>query len=281
MDDLLTIGVVAKLLGISTKTIRHYHKLGLLGEADRAANGYRHYRAADLLRLQRIRRLQALGLSLGQVKAILGSPSNDHSLRHVLAALHGELSRQIAELEARRERVARLLAANPRDALDQPEEPSPTVRLFEEHLGEQVSLAPDEARKLDNAMLSQLDMVLGEEPAYQQQMRELAEFIADRPEDYRELMAWGEAFMALAEASTDSPAVAQLAARMQQLRETNAIVNHMATLNFPSSAASTLAGELMGELVADTLSPAQRRVFEVINDNFTAEDAEDAEGTEN
>ncbi len=80
----LHIGEVARLLGITPKAIRHYHNVGLLAEPERSAGGYRLYRARDLVRLLRIRRLQSLGLSLKQVKSVLGKPDQERSLSAVL-----------------------------------------------------------------------------------------------------------------------------------------------------------------------------------------------------
>ena len=52
MRELLQIGEVAKLIGVSPKTIRYYHEIGLLAEPKRTEGGYRLYMAQDLLRLQ-------------------------------------------------------------------------------------------------------------------------------------------------------------------------------------------------------------------------------------
>jgi DNA-binding transcriptional MerR regulator len=53
MRELLQIGEVAKLIGVSPKTIRYYHEIGLLAEPKRTGVGYRLYTAQDLLRLSR------------------------------------------------------------------------------------------------------------------------------------------------------------------------------------------------------------------------------------
>jgi DNA-binding transcriptional MerR regulator len=89
MNTKLHIGEVANLLGITPKTIRHYHKVGLLAEPQRTESGYRLYTAGDLLRLQRIRRLQALGLSLKQIKTLLGEQiaGQERSLREGLQVM--------------------------------------------------------------------------------------------------------------------------------------------------------------------------------------------------
>ena len=53
MRKQLHIGEVAALVGVSPKTIRYYHEVGLLAEPARTEAGYRLYTAQDLLRLQR------------------------------------------------------------------------------------------------------------------------------------------------------------------------------------------------------------------------------------
>ena len=58
---------LARMAGVSVRTLRHYHAIGLLPEPERADNGYREYGAEHLLRLLRIRQLATLGFSLEQI----------------------------------------------------------------------------------------------------------------------------------------------------------------------------------------------------------------------
>ena len=110
MRELLQIGEIARLVGVSTKTIRYSHEIDLLDEPERTASGYRLYNAQHLLRLQRIRRLRSLGLSLDRIRAILGDSSQDaeSTLRAALHSLIEEIAAQILELEARRASYASL-----------------------------------------------------------------------------------------------------------------------------------------------------------------------------
>ena len=64
MRERLRIGEAARLVGVTPKTVRHYEKIGLLPAAERSESGYRLYAANDLLRLNRVKRLRSLGLSL-------------------------------------------------------------------------------------------------------------------------------------------------------------------------------------------------------------------------
>lgn len=107
----MRIGEAARLVGVTTKkTIRHYEKVRLLGAPQRSEAGYRLYAAADdLLRLQRVRRLQSLGLSLDRIKGCLGEPGADAGLLEVLEALLVEVEGQLAPPEERQERIRETL----------------------------------------------------------------------------------------------------------------------------------------------------------------------------
>src|SRR5690606_39252978 len=107
----LTIGDVAELFEVTPKTLRHYEKVGLI-RPERAENGYREYSPADILRLNRVRQLQSLGLSLKQIKEVLERQGDDELWTMALQALHDEAVAEIERLEARRERLEALLAAD-------------------------------------------------------------------------------------------------------------------------------------------------------------------------
>ena len=47
-------GELAKLAGVSTDTLRHYERKGVLSRPLRTANDYRQYRASALLLLQKV-----------------------------------------------------------------------------------------------------------------------------------------------------------------------------------------------------------------------------------
>ena len=49
-----TIGAVARLAGISIRTLHHYDEIGLLAPGGRSEAGYRLYEDTDLERLQQI-----------------------------------------------------------------------------------------------------------------------------------------------------------------------------------------------------------------------------------
>ena len=93
-------GEVARLAGVSVRTLRHYHQIGVLPEPHRRGGGYRDYDVHDLIRLLRIRRLASLGIPLERIPALL---DEDQDAGDVLAELDGELADQIARLTRQRE----------------------------------------------------------------------------------------------------------------------------------------------------------------------------------
>ncbi|WP_425624659.1 MerR family transcriptional regulator [Agrobacterium radiobacter] len=97
---------IAGLAGVSIRTLRHYHQIGLLPEPPRQNNGYRVYSVSHLIRLLRIGQLTALGFSLSQIPAFLDGRA-EMSEDSLDALLEG-LTRQIELLERQRRTVAAL-----------------------------------------------------------------------------------------------------------------------------------------------------------------------------
>src|SRR3712207_2743276 len=97
---------LAELAGTSLRTVRHYHDVGLLPEPQRAANGYKQYGVAHLVRLLRVKRLTDLGFSLSQIAAM---GSDDDHPREALRALDSELATTIERLQRARVELAMIL----------------------------------------------------------------------------------------------------------------------------------------------------------------------------
>ena len=66
-----TVHEVAKLSGVTIKTLYHYQKIGLLMPERIAENGYRYYGDKELERLQQILFYRELDFSLGKIKAAM------------------------------------------------------------------------------------------------------------------------------------------------------------------------------------------------------------------
>jgi DNA-binding transcriptional MerR regulator len=79
-----SIAEVARASGVTSRTLRHYHSIGLLVPARTAPNGRRYYEQEQLLRLQQILLLRDLGLSLDVVAEVIAHRSS-HDTIEVLA----------------------------------------------------------------------------------------------------------------------------------------------------------------------------------------------------
>jgi DNA-binding transcriptional MerR regulator len=67
----LLVGEIARSAGIKPDTLRFYEKAGLMPKTQRTSSGYRAYGPEAVERLHFIRKAQALGFSLDQIKRIL------------------------------------------------------------------------------------------------------------------------------------------------------------------------------------------------------------------
>ncbi|CAM5344600.1 hypothetical protein MAUB1S_05963 [Mycolicibacterium aubagnense] len=92
-----TVSELAELAGISVRALHHYDEIGLLKPSRVGDNRYRYYGEEELLRLQQILIHRELGLSLGEIGAVLDDPAFDR-----LETLVKQRDR--LEIEARRYR---------------------------------------------------------------------------------------------------------------------------------------------------------------------------------
>jgi DNA-binding transcriptional MerR regulator len=69
-DKPVQIGELAKQLGITTRTIRYYEEIGLMGNIDRLEGSTRIYNRDDILRLKFILKLKNLGISLKEMQEL-------------------------------------------------------------------------------------------------------------------------------------------------------------------------------------------------------------------
>lgn len=72
-----TVKKLAKISGVSVRTLHWYDKIGLLKPADYLANGYRYYEEEQLLVLQQILFFRELGFKLNDIQKMLASNDFD------------------------------------------------------------------------------------------------------------------------------------------------------------------------------------------------------------
>ncbi|HVC16183.1 MAG TPA: MerR family transcriptional regulator [Rhodanobacter sp.] len=109
---LLSVSQVARRTGVTVRALHHYEACGLLRPAARSGAGYRLYGEVELLRLQHIVSLKALGLTLDAIRTGLDAdtPSLADAVRRQVTQLRETIVRQ-HELLARLERLEQRLAA--------------------------------------------------------------------------------------------------------------------------------------------------------------------------
>ena len=100
----LLVKDVAKLTGISVRTLHYYEEIDLIAPG-RSAAGYRLYGDADLLRLQQILIGRTLGLSLEDIRRSLDDPAFDQveclkAQRARLVARATEINAMVASIDA-------------------------------------------------------------------------------------------------------------------------------------------------------------------------------------
>ncbi|MFJ9618376.1 MerR family transcriptional regulator [Streptomyces noursei] len=102
----VTIGQAAAFVGVTVKTVRHYHKLGLVEEPERDSSGYRRYGSDELLRLVQVRTLAAAGVPLAETGPLLDADAARFAA--TLGDVERQLTAKIEELKARRDALQQL-----------------------------------------------------------------------------------------------------------------------------------------------------------------------------
>jgi DNA-binding transcriptional MerR regulator len=92
--EALKVGELARRTGLTIRTLHHYDDIGLLKPSHHTESGHRLYGTRDVVRLQQIKSLRQLGLSLEEVRDCLGRP--DCSPQRVIGLHLARLREQIA-----------------------------------------------------------------------------------------------------------------------------------------------------------------------------------------
>ncbi|MFF4584274.1 MerR family transcriptional regulator [Streptomyces sp. NPDC001388] len=204
----MRIGELAEAVGVTTRTVRHYHHLGLLPEPERRANGYRDYTLRHAVTLARIRRLTELGLGLAEARDVLADDAG-RDLVEVLTELDEDLARQETAIRERRARLRALLDAGHLPA----EGPvSPELAALFAHTAAELSDSPMAAR--DREVLA-----LVETAAAPEERERLLAAVGEVVRSPEAVARANEAYAlldALADARPDDPRVERAARRLAE-----------------------------------------------------------------
>jgi DNA-binding transcriptional MerR regulator len=165
-----TVGQVARLAGVSVRTLHHYHQIGLLAPSGHSRSGYRQYAESDLDRLQRVLFYRELGFPLDEIVTVLADPATD-AVEH-LRRQHTLLTQRIQRLQGMVTAVERAMEAAKMGISLTPEE---RFEVFGEH---------DPAKYAD-----EVEQRWGDTEAYRQSTARAARYTK---EDWLRIKAAGE-----------------------------------------------------------------------------------------
>jgi DNA-binding transcriptional MerR regulator len=119
----LTVGAVARMTGVTVRTLHHYDTVGLLRASGRSEAGYRRYDDADLEQLQRILFYRELGFGLDDIRKIMSDCDADalgHLRRQHAMLLDrlGRLKRMVSAVEKAMEAQAMGISLTPEERLE-------------------------------------------------------------------------------------------------------------------------------------------------------------------
>ncbi|MBB1571597.1 MAG: MerR family transcriptional regulator [Propionibacterium sp.] len=103
----LTVGAVARLVGVTVRTLHHWDEIGLVRPSARAWSGYRLYDAADISRIHRVLVYREVGMPLARSAEVLDQETDTAHLmrqRDLLAERISRLQRMARAVDQMLER---------------------------------------------------------------------------------------------------------------------------------------------------------------------------------
>jgi MerR family mercuric resistance operon transcriptional regulator len=145
----LRIGKLARVANVNVQTLRFYEREGLLFKPHRRLSGYREYppEAIGLVRL--VKRIQALGFSLKEIKAVLalgrGLSATIGDPASLIQSKVEEIDAKIAELRELRQALVTMVTS------DRKAPAAPFAPVFQDYVRQlsEEALAGDHARAGD------------------------------------------------------------------------------------------------------------------------------------
>ena len=108
----LTVKQVSERVGLPSRTVRYYDRIGLVTADERTASGYRMYSEEEEGKLRFVRQAKALGLSLDEIRGLMAAAERGccgemmPELDRLLQDKIEEIDMRISELSSLRDRLA-------------------------------------------------------------------------------------------------------------------------------------------------------------------------------
>ncbi|WP_053383916.1 MerR family transcriptional regulator [Leucobacter celer] len=236
---------LADLTGVTLRSIRHWHEVGLIPEPERLSNGYKQYTARHLVLALRIARLTSLGFTLEHVAAMLDSEDQG---QESLLGLRAELDSRITELTRIRSDLDELVARGISPDL------SPEALLALEALG------PGPGSRNVAILLARL-LPKEDMPGFAEAMQRTPDALHRLNADLLNLPA-----------ETTEAEIRALAEQGAALITAFLTERGDALPRFDARVGEQIGAEAMTALVNEQMNPAQRRVMMLIIERLTQQD---------
>ncbi|MGW1067987.1 MerR family transcriptional regulator [Streptomyces aureus] len=122
VEEHLTVGRVARLAGVSVRTLHHYDEIGLVRPSARTGSGYRAYAAGDVERLREVLAFRRLGFGLREIADLVDDPATDavarlHRLRGLLLGQRDRAAAMVSAIDSELEARAMGIRTTPEEQL--------------------------------------------------------------------------------------------------------------------------------------------------------------------
>lgn len=107
-EGYMTVGQVAKKMGITVRTLQYYDKEGLFSPTAESEGGRRLYTDKDLIKLHQILSLKSLGFSLSDIKQKLIPLENPNDVAKMLSLQAEDVEQKISKLTKSLEEIKKL-----------------------------------------------------------------------------------------------------------------------------------------------------------------------------
>lgn len=242
---------LAAVAGVTVRTLRHYHQIGLLPEPPRTSGDYRQYDVGHLVRVLRITRLTALGVPLSALPAVLDDPT---AAEELLDQLDRQAAAEIERFTARRASIDVLRSTGA------PPDLPPELSASQVALGPGV---PEHMARFEREQLILIAHLLGEKGT-----AGLAA-VLDVPDDSREALdSLTERFYALDADAPDHEVEALIEEWVEQIRP---LVETAAEAAKGISSLDPASIELLDQLGARDLRPVQHRAVRMLQQRLAPE----------
>jgi DNA-binding transcriptional MerR regulator len=245
--DRYRIGELARLSGLSVKTIRFYSDRGLVPPAERTGAGYRVYDERALARLELIRALRELGASLADVERVL---SRELDVPELVALQLEAVEAQLRVLRVRRAVLMAVASGEPDG-----QELRTMTRL--------AHISDDERKRIVEEFLDEVLGGLEIDPGLEARLRGGLPELPDEPTP-EQVEAWVE----LAELVRDP----DFRARIRQMAEAGAAERHAgeATDGEAMRGAAALVAERGGAALEAGIEPGSEEAEGIVEEIVTA-----------